>query len=64
MLALWRLKQHDKRWTEFIKNCKHPDSHREMEYTYIPNEAIKEPSHEICSLCRQTTYLIKSHSKD
>lgn len=52
--CLWRLKQHDKRWTEFIKNCKHPDSHREMEYIYIPNEAIKEPSHEICSLCRQT----------
>ncbi|MCK9526078.1 MAG: hypothetical protein M0R49_09145 [Limnochordia bacterium] len=51
--CLWKIRNHDKRRAEFIKNCKHPERFRDMQYSYMPGEAIMEPSHEECMLCGQ-----------
>ncbi|MTI83473.1 MAG: hypothetical protein FH756_06095 [Firmicutes bacterium] len=43
----------EKRFARFKESCKHPEEFREMQYSYIPGEAVKEPSHEGCRLCGQ-----------
>lgn len=49
--CLWKEKHHKKRHDEFVKKCEHPEEFTETIYTYMPGEAVMEPSHEVCSLC-------------
>lgn len=39
------------RFNAFVEACKHPERFREMIWTYIPGEAVKEPDHAECRLC-------------
>lgn len=49
--CIWKANQHSKRYVEFTKVCKHPHEFRHTHYSYIPGEAVKEPSHDQCLLC-------------
>lgn len=49
----YRNERNLKRFMTFQEKCKHPTKFRDMQYSYIPGEAVKEPSHEICLLCGQ-----------
>ena len=40
-----------KRFEEFKKTCEHPKDFTVTHYSYIPGEAVKEPSHDECTLC-------------
>ena len=44
----------EKRYVEFQKTCTHPNSFQDTHYTYIPGEAVMEPSHDYCLLCGKT----------
>ena len=45
--------RHKERFAKFVENCKHPEEFRELKYSYIPGEAVMEPSHEECRLCNK-----------
>lgn len=48
----YKHEDHMLRYGEFITTgCKHPSKFIEMQYRYIPGEAVMEPSHEECALC-------------
>jgi len=43
--------QHEKRFQEFKKHCKHPKEFITEEWSYIPGECVKQPDHFECRLC-------------
>lgn len=43
--------QHKPRYEKFKEKCKHPKEFINEIWTYIPGEAVKEPSHCECMLC-------------
>lgn len=48
----YKNEDHMLRYGQFITiGCKHPEKFVEMQYRYIPGEAVMEPSHEECMLC-------------
>lgn len=47
----YRNENRDLRFKKFKKQCLHPLEFIEEIWTYIPGEAVKEPSHGICRLC-------------
>jgi len=44
-------KKRELRFENFKKKCTHPEEFINTVYTYIPGEAVKEPSHSECGLC-------------
>ena len=47
----YRNEQHNLRYESFKDKCTHPEAFIEEIWTYIPGEAVKEPSHCVCRLC-------------
>lgn len=47
----YRNDQHNLRYGRFTDKCTHPESFIDEIWTYIPGEAVKEPSHCVCILC-------------
>lgn len=47
----YRNEQHNLRYVKFQDKCTHPEAFIEEIWTYIPGEAVKEPSHCECMLC-------------
>ena len=43
--------QRNVRFEKFKKECKHPKEFINEVWTYVPGEAVKEPSHCECMLC-------------
>jgi len=47
----YELEQHKSRYLKFQNKCIHPNEFINEIWTYIPGEAVKEPSHCECRLC-------------
>lgn len=47
----YRNEQREIRFEKFKKVCTHPEKFIKEVWTYIPGEAVKEPSHCECMLC-------------
>lgn len=48
----YKRKQSKLRFEKFKGKCEHPEEFTEEIWTYIPGEAVKEPSHRECRLCK------------
>ena len=49
----YKLEQHNKRYKEFQKHCKHPEQFIETEWCYIRGECVMEPDYDYCRLCEK-----------
>lgn len=51
--CLYKATERKKRFAAFVDRCTHPDGFVELVWSYIPGEAVMQPDHDVCRLCKK-----------
>lgn len=49
----YKMAESKRRFELFVEKCPHPDGFVELVWSYIPGEAVMQPDHDVCRLCKK-----------